>query len=473
MPDGPASVEEFARWPKTVVEKLFARGDGSDAERLNRLKSLLAGGLQVYSDYSGMAGEYEFLFQLAEALASSARVELNVTHRRFCDINKISQAVLKQISETEIAEQPCVMCDINSRLPKHAIDWLDAAMPSPEDTAESSANSYVSMEKYLMENRDAIFSLATMDWCVAHNRKCSLFPEPSAPDDEAQPLVANFAVVCEEKLEKPLSDTHLILSAILEPSLLGWPVRRKRMFSAGLNRAQVAWVGPDPENGDEILEDFLQFFQASMKVDGGIFLVCNDEDVRAEEKKMARARGHAFVSSDAKLERHQILAPGQLVRLEEYEQLYAAENLDAGASFFADLDQNLSGASTAGPMIPSLLTHGTMYALHSGRAVCPEELYFSHGYNVVPLPKGSSARSCRIKDFLKGLPAAHRLHLLGNGWHLPVVSSWVFYILSHCVRLNRRMTVQPERSLLRKGGSRLSEPDWEQTPEKKRKEDSQ
>ena len=109
-----------------------------------------------------------------------------------------------------------------------------------------------------------------------------------------------------------MSDTHLILSAILEPSLLGWPVRRKRMFAAGLNRAQVAWVGP--ENGDDILADFLQFFHASMKVDGGIFLVCTDEDVRAEEKKMARARGYQFVSSGAKLERHQILAPGQLVR---------------------------------------------------------------------------------------------------------------------------------------------------------------
>ena len=57
MPDGPASFDDFATWPKTVVQKLFARGDGNDEARLNRLKSLLGGGLQVYSDYSGMAGE--------------------------------------------------------------------------------------------------------------------------------------------------------------------------------------------------------------------------------------------------------------------------------------------------------------------------------------------------------------------------------------------------------------------------------
>ena len=130
----------------------------------------------------------------------------------------------------------------------------------------------------------------------------------------------------------------------------------------------------------------------------------------------------------------------------------------------------MTGASTAGSMIPSLLTHGTMYALHAGRVVCPDELYVSHGYNVVPLPKNSAATSCRIKSFLKQMPTHQRLHLLGNAWHLPVVSAWCLYVLSHCVWVNRNMTVQPERSLLRKGGSRLCELDWDQSPEKKRKE---
>ena len=82
----------------------------------------------------------------------------------------------------------------NSRLPKHALSWLDAAMPSPEDSAESSAASYRSMERYLMENRHTIFPNATTDWCVVHNRRCSLFPESCQPDDDQlQPLVMNFA----------------------------------------------------------------------------------------------------------------------------------------------------------------------------------------------------------------------------------------------------------------------------------------
>ena len=179
-----------------------------------------------------------------------------------------------------------------------------------------------------------------------------------------------------------------------------------------------------------------------------------------------------FFSEVTKLEKHQYLAPGQLVRLEEYKRMYS--NLQgecATKSFFADLDQNVKGAggaSTAGSMIPSLLTHTALYACHSDadRLVTPEELYFAHGYNCIKLPKDSAARSCRIKGCLKKLTAPQQIQLLGNGWHLAVPSSWVTYILSHCVFLNRTMSFQPEKSLLRRGGSQLCELE---TPEKKRK----
>ena len=143
-------------------------------------------------------------------------------------------------------------------------------------------------------------------------------------------------------------------------------------------------------------------------------------------------------------------------------------------SYFADLDQNVKGAggaSTAGSMIPSILTHTTLYACHSGadRLVTPQELYFAHGYNCIKLPN-SAARSCRIKEFLRRLTTTQQIHLLGNGWHLPVLSSWVTYILSHCVFINRTMSLQPEKSLLRRGGSHLCELE---TPEKKRKTENE
>ena len=93
-------------------------------------------------------------------------------------------------------------------------------------------------------------------------------------------------------MTSPLEDTHQVLSLILSPSMLGWPVRRTRMFSAGLNRNKIAWLGP--ESSEDLLEDFMSFFAASVEVDGGVFLISSEEDVLAEEKRMARCRGHNF-----------------------------------------------------------------------------------------------------------------------------------------------------------------------------------
>ena len=52
----------------------------------------------------------------------------------------ILQGILKEISSMEFNE-PCVMSDINSRLPEHALRWLNAAEPAGEDSAEAAASS--------------------------------------------------------------------------------------------------------------------------------------------------------------------------------------------------------------------------------------------------------------------------------------------------------------------------------------------
>lgn len=232
---GPQNIEEFVRWPANLVGKVFCRNDGNDQVRLARFKALVASGLSVYSDYSGMAGEYEFLFQLNEALSS--KVVFDIDHRRFCDISKVSQAILSNISEIEFGE-PCVMCDINSRLPQHAVSWLDAAMPSQGDNLEAAAASYGSMQTYLMENRQTIFRHAEKDWCVVHRKLCSLFPpsqrSQSDGDNPSQPLVMNFAgTTCR-----------------------GWSSAGKgRHFSDPSERPHSIWITERRYRAEELLED--------------------------------------------------------------------------------------------------------------------------------------------------------------------------------------------------------------------------
>ena len=66
---GPVSVAELGSWPLSVLKNLLCAGDGNDGERLSRLRAILRDGMCVYSDYSGLAGEYEIWTQMREALA--------------------------------------------------------------------------------------------------------------------------------------------------------------------------------------------------------------------------------------------------------------------------------------------------------------------------------------------------------------------------------------------------------------------
>ena len=54
------------------------------------------------------------------------------------------------------------------------------------------------------------------------------------------------------------------------------------------------------------------------------------------------------------------------------------------------------------------------------------------------------------------LPPNQMQKLLGNGWHMAVVASWLCYLLARTVKLNRNMSIQPELTLLKKGGSGFS-----------------
>lgn len=243
--------------------------------------------------------------------------------------------------------------------------------------------------------------------------------------------------------------------------MLGWPVRRKRAFSCGLNLKTCAWLGPtDPE---KLADDFLSFFQEQVVCDGNVFLQSGLEEVNAEIIRMAGLRGHSCDVEDVShLQHHQIFSPGQLVRLQEYGSLARqALEKDPDSAFFADLDQNAhTGSSTCGPMIPSLLTHGSLYSFSRGRIMTGSELLFTHGYNCFQLQHPlmgmglqSKIRRCRIGHILKQLPVTSTMQLLGNGWHLPVIASWVMYVLCHTVRISGLANVQAESSLLRKGGS--------------------
>ena len=249
-----------------------------------------------------------------------------------------------------------------------------------------------------------------------------------------------------------LQPTHDIFSIVLSPMDLGWPIRRTRLFTCALNRQTLAWVGPSQT---DLPEHFMKFFKRALKLNGDVFLVASADEVQAEQARMCAKRGLSLEGQQVVPAQH-LYAPGQLVRLQEYDAQRCAEQGVAGSSaYFADFEQNPGhGASTPGAVIPSTLTHGTLHAWTANRPVLTQELLLAHGFHVYG-ERTTWPLQCQIKDYLQSLSVSQQ-KLVGNGWHLAVIASWTMYVLSHTVRMDSTgfaASIEPERTLLRQGGS--------------------
>ena len=206
-------------------------------------------------------------------------------------------------------------------------------------------------------------------------------------------------------------------------------------------------------------EDFENFYAATMETNGNCFLVASDVEVYREQCHMASRRGNCLempapdATSALLLKPEQVYAPGQLIRLKQYDQMRLKSG--HGGSFFADLEQAAGcGASTPGPLIPCLLTHGTIHSWAANRQVLPKELFLAHGFNRYP-DSTQCPVPCLLEKYLSQISGGQAKELVGNGWHLPTMASFFLYVLAHCVSLEavNRMTCHAERNLLVKGGS--------------------
>lgn len=182
MPPGPSTAFQFADWPSRLVQKVFCCSDGNEA-RIGRLHAMLKNGVDVVSDYSGLSGEHEVLFQLEEALNRFDSVKfgtLSIIHHRTCDCAKLPQKVLSEISAMNSADQTRAMCvleDINDRIPEFAAKVLNAAMPAANEETEKAAQAFGMMDTYLRQNEHHIFGGKSKSFCQVHQQQCFAFPQ--------------------------------------------------------------------------------------------------------------------------------------------------------------------------------------------------------------------------------------------------------------------------------------------------------
>ena len=228
-----------------------------------------------------------------------------------------------------------------------------------------------------------------------------------------------------------------------------------RNLTFAMNKATMVWMGPAAE---EVQADFERFFKRSVECTGDVFLVASRDEVRDYQLAMAQMRGKILskeAREQAPLSQTCQYTGAQIARLQEYEANRPNPGFGGRGTWFADIDQHYKrGSSTPGTSVPCQLTHSTVHAWAADRAMLPMELFLAHGFNVYPGATENS-RECCINGFLRQLSRKQQQELLGNGWHLPTVAMWTMYCLAHVAKVSRRCTLQPERSLLQKGGSQL------------------
>ena len=265
---GPTSLAELSCWPSTVLQSLLCAGDGSDGERMNRLRALLQPGLQMYSDYSGLAGEHELMCQMRFALGKFAEEHsgaaadfrhVSILHSRFCDCGKVQQRVLNHISEQH-ERHICVLADINDRLPKEAQSMLDALLPQGVTPSAEIAEAYGNMLKWLQENRSWVFPVQPTSHCIVHGQQCPVFPEERALSGTVEAGVAPVRRVRRKLFQSSDSDGGTLKQKlrinIAGTTCCGWSAVGKRLQLADPSeRPHAIWATERLRRAELNLED--------------------------------------------------------------------------------------------------------------------------------------------------------------------------------------------------------------------------
>lgn len=236
-----------------------------------------------------------------------------------------------------------------------------------------------------------------------------------------------------------LHDTHHIMSVLTGPELFGYPAFRLRSYGAGINRLRFVWVGPPPAS---VQEDFARIFHVPVAMDARMYMTAPWSDVMAFSEGLATSRKIFFkrppeVEGSLANSLHVLCPASMLSRKGAYERFF----VERGASppWFADLEHNPKfGAPSQSSFLPTILTHPRIYCWPHGleergqRFMLPDEMLFSHGFDMVPELCGDRPLS-GLSAIFKELSDKSTGLLIGNGMHVPTLSAWILYVLSNIV----------------------------------------
>ena len=104
-------------------------------------------------------------------------------------------------------------------------------------------------------------------------------------------------------------------------------------------------------------------------------------------------------------------------------------------AFICELDHHPGCGPRQGPLFPSICAHANMFSVKKQRIALPSELFLALGLDVFPAVSNNRGASPML-DPLRSLSIRQQKVLAGNSMHIPMMSYWILYVLSNCVRVD-------------------------------------
>ena len=225
-------------------------------------------------------------------------------------------------------------------------------------------------------------------------------------------------------VEKRLGSQYECVKLCFGPENLGFPLSRRRLAFFAVNKERWLWCGPSQE---DLVAHFAELFEHR------IHLTCDDLCFDSEPNQMQawtriaekRLRFWQPGTPREELNMRNLLTVKEAERYDDYCELFQkakADNPELGG-FMVDLHQNPSSRPRAAAIMFAQVRHGLMVSLSKNWLYTPVDMLRAHGwgsdFSEALLAKFSPTK---IQDFI------------GNGMHLPSMTSFWAYCLAHVVK---------------------------------------
>ena len=234
---------------------------------------------------------------------------------------------------------------------------------------------------------------------------------------------------------KHLQDTHTVIHIVFGPEDWGYPARRRRSYSVGLNNATMVWVGPSEATA--VQKEFDMMFKRTCEMTGDDLLLASNADVSSWVKERSLRRQTLLPSNHAELPMSEymetLVSPSCMLNHRVNDQLRAEQCDSLNGAFLCDLEQSAHRGTTPGPLVPALSTHSLIYSFKKQRLAIPSEWFGIQGIDSHSRLWGSRGQSPVVQSTV-GVAENTLRGLLGNALYVPVFAAWFLFAMGNCVR---------------------------------------